>query len=115
MTKTFSERTSARIARNAKPRERNVRAELERRVESYGGHVRAMTYIGRVGCPDVLCVFPAGVKTPGRAVWVETKQTSGRLAKHQKDEIALLRSAGQDVQVIVTMAELDAWLPELPF
>jgi hypothetical protein len=102
------ERASARIARNAKPRERNIRTDLDERVASYGGETRAMSYLGRVGCPDVLCLFPM------RVVWVETKMTGGRLAKHQAKEHEALRAAGQEVRVIVTCADLDAWLPELP-
>lgn len=120
--KTFTERMSARIARNSKPRERNIRDDLDERVRSYGGHTRAAAWLGRLGCPDVLCIFPPSplrrdsVPRLGATVWVETKMgRDGRLTKHQKEEIALLRSAGEEVYVITTLAELDAWLPELPF
>jgi hypothetical protein len=107
------ERASARIARNAKPRERNVRDELDKRVAAYGGVTRAMSYLGRVGCPDVLALFPKGVFDSKGAccVWVETKQTSGRVKTLQGKEHKVLQAAGQDVRVIVTRADLDAWLP----
>lgn len=117
--KTFTERMSARIARNAKPRERNIRDDLDARVASYGGETRAAAWLGRLGCPDVVCLFPAVhvlPKSVGQVVWVETKMgKDGKLTKHQAEEIALLRRSGQEVQVITTAAELDAWLPELPF
>lgn len=100
---------SARIAKAARPRERSVRDDLDDRVKAYGGETRAMAYLGRAGCPDVLAVFPLC----GRTVWIETKQTQGRLTQHQKDEHALLRAAGQTVLVVVTRADLDAWLPPL--
>jgi hypothetical protein len=111
---------SARIAKAARPRERSVRDDLDDRVKAYGGETRAMTYLGRAGCPDVLAVFPLCGREwtepnarPGTSVWIETKQTQGRLTQHQKDEHALLRAAGQTVLVVVTRADLDDWLPPL--
>lgn len=111
---------SARIAKAARPRERSVRDDLDDRVKAYGGWTRAMTYLGRAGCPDVLAGFPSPPVGafhkdwhPPTVVWVETKQTQGRLTQHQKDEHALLRAAGQTVLVVVTRADLDAWLPPL--
>ena len=105
--KSLGERTSARIARNAKPRERNIRDLLDERVAQYGGVTRAVSYLGRNGCPDVLCLFFG----PSRVVWVETKKSNGRLSRAQVDEIMLLRQADQDVLVIHTVEELDKWLP----
>ena len=115
--KSLDERTSARIARNAKPRERNIRDLLDERVAQYGGVTRAVSYLGRNGCPDVLCLFPDVLRLLPKgiapAVWVETKRSNGRLSKAQVDEIMLLRQADQDVLVIHTAEELDKWLPPL--
>lgn len=115
--KTSSEKISARVARIAKPRERNVRAELDKRVAEYNGVTRAVAWLGRAGAPDVLCLFGPTLRPRlvipdiRHVVWVETKTTGGELTKHQIEEHALLRYMGQKVLVITTMAELDAWLP----
>lgn len=117
--KTLTERTSARIARNAKPRERNVRRVLDERVKEYDGVTRAVIYLGRKGAPDVQVLFPSdslfAQRFPGRQrnPLVETKKSDGKLSTHQKEEITLLRDAGADVAVVTTLEELDAWLPPL--
>lgn len=119
--KTFSERMSTRIARNAKPRERNIREDLDERVRSYGGETRAVAWVGRVGAPDVLALFPPSklhvrpTAPLGTSAFIETKQTKGKLAKLQAEEHKLLRAAGCEVVVIWNREQLDAWLPELPF
>ena len=105
--KTLTERTSARIARNAKPRERNIRDALDERVKQYGGVTRAVAWLGRTGAPDVLCLFP------GRTVWVETKMTGGRLSVAQKMEHHNLQVAGCEVHVITTLEQLDEWSASL--
>lgn len=110
---------SERIAKAAKPRERDVRAELKKRVESYGGTVNAVKFLDENGAPDVLCQFPSHFLNQtrrARVVWVETKVArDGRLSVHQQTVIARLREAGQEVLVIAKMVELDTWLPELPW
>ena len=105
--KTIAERTSARIARNAKPRERNIRDALDERVKQYGGVTRAVAWLGRTGAPDVLCLMP------GRTVWVETKKSDGKVAFSQKMEHSNLQLAGCEVLVITTLDQLDEWLPPL--
>ena len=117
--KTIAERTSARIARNAKPRERNIRDALDERVKQYGGVTRAVAWLGRIGAPDVLCLFPyssplQGVGAHcGTSTWVETKMTGGRLSVAQKMEHRTLQAAGCDVRVIATLEQLDEWLAPL--
>ena len=118
--KTIAERTSARIARNAKPRERNIRDALDERVKQYGGVTRAVAWLGRTGAPDVLCLFPFGSKfdhmkdgTGNLAIWVETKKSDGHLSKAQKAEHEVLIGALNMVLVITTLEELDTWLPPL--
>jgi hypothetical protein len=111
---------STRIARNARPRESNIREDLDERVRSYGGETRAVAWLGRIGAPDVLCLFPPSTLawrqgTSGRSAFVETKQVKGKLAKLQAEEHELLRRSGCEVVVIWNRAQLDAWLPELPF
>lgn len=106
MAKTIAERTSARIARNAKPRERNIRDALDERVKQYGGVTRAVAWLGRTGAPDVLCLLP------GRTVWVETKMgRDGKLTFSQNLEHSILQLAGCEVLVITTLEELDKAFP----
>lgn len=121
MSKSFGERMSARIARNAKPREHNVRKDLDARVAAYGGVTRALAWLGRKGAPDVMVLFPTDslfARTfPGRhrSPMVETKMAGdGVLSAAQIGEHKILRAAGQPVEVISTAAELDTWLPPLP-
>lgn len=113
---------SAKIAKAAKPRERDIRKYLKDRVESYGGTVNAVKFLDENGAPDVLCTFPASKlrqrATPplGSCVWVETKMgKDGKLSKDQVIVIDRLRNANQTVLVLTTINEVDAWLPELPF
>ena len=87
--------------------ERDIRKLLKARVESYGGHIRAVAWIGRAHAPDVLCLFPS----EERHVFVETKFSEGAPREGQLREHERLRAAGCEVVVICSMAELDEWLP----
>lgn len=113
---------AAKIAKKAKPRERDIRKHLKARVESYGGTVNAVKFLDENGAPDVLCQFPPSklrlrpTAPLGSCVWVETKMgKDGKLSEDQEIVIDRLRSAGQIVLVLTTFGEVDAWLPELPF
>jgi hypothetical protein len=105
--------------------ERDIRAELKKRVEAYGGEVRAVSWLGRKHAPDVLCLFPANSKyasfhrlsfDAGHSLhpFVETKAPGGEPNEGQEREHVRMRSAGCNVYVISTWKQLDEWLPELP-
>jgi hypothetical protein len=100
--------------------ERDIRAELKRRVEALGGEQRAVAYLGRAHCPDVLVLAPLGSLLAaylvgghtGAHVMVETKAPDGKPNDGQLREHVRLRAAGFVVLVISTWSQLDAWIPE---
>lgn len=89
--------------------ERDIRKALKARVESYGGEVRAVAWLGRRNAPDVLCMFPWFTKP--ESTFVEAKAPSGEPTDAQTREHERLRDAGFPVVVISTLEQLDAWLP----
>ena len=90
-------------------KERDIRKALKKRVEDYGGEVRALKWLGRSHAPDVICIFGNGA---GRyIVWVETKAPGGRPRPGQLREHERLQDAGALVKVISTLEQLDDWLP----
>lgn len=107
--------------------ERDIRKALKERVEAYGGEVRAVSWLGRRGAPDVLCLFPEGSKydhfLKGASIvggdwekfhpFVETKAPGGKPEPHQAREHERMRACGCVVRVISTLEQLDAWLPPL--
>lgn len=88
--------------------ERDIRKALKARVESYGGEIRAVAWIGRAGAPDVLALFNNGVHE-----FIETKAPGGHPTEAQAREHARMRAAGCIVRVISTMSQLEAWLPAI--
>lgn len=88
--------------------ERDIRSVLKDRVQSYGGEIRAVSWLGRRGAPDVLVLFNNGTHE-----FVETKAPGGVPEPHQAREHARLRAAGCTVRVVSTMSQLEAWLPKL--
>lgn len=94
-------------------RERDIRKALKARVESYGGEIRAVSWLGRRNAPDVLCGFPCGPCHGGVSVFVETKRPGKDATEAQAREHERMRSWGCIVLVITTIEELDAWLPPL--
>lgn len=107
--------TRKRKAKTVK--EGDIRAALKARVESYGGEIRAVSWLGRHSAPDVLCLFPAGSlaarRAPGVHVFVETKRPGKDATAAQAREHERLRAAGCVVVMVRTLAELDEWLPVL--
>lgn len=104
--------------------ERDIRKELKKRVEEYGGEVRALAWLGRRNAPDVLCLFPPNSVGAQRIQWlrqpwdvegqhplVETKAPGGRPTAAQAREHERLRAAGCVVKVISTIGQLNTWLP----
>lgn len=87
--------------------ERDIRKALKTRVEALGGEVRAIGYLGRSHCPDVLCLFPGF----GKHFMVETKAPGGTPRAGQDREHKRLRAAGIRVILISTLEELDRLLP----
>jgi hypothetical protein len=102
--------------------ERDIRKALKARVESYGGEIRAVAWLGRRNAPDVLCLFPhaspaAFLHRPkdysGFNVWVEAKAPGGKATLAQVREHHRMFAAACTVLVISTLDQLDEWLPPL--
>ena len=100
--------------------ERDIRKALKKRVEAYGGEIRAVAWLGRAHAPDVLVLFaPKGTEwvepnaRPGTHTFIETKAPDGVPRDGQLREHARMRAAGCVVLVISTLEQLDAWLPPL--
>jgi hypothetical protein len=95
--------------------ERDIRKALKARVESYGGEVRAVAWLGRANAPDVLCLFFKHIEVPNFGTsshpFVETKAPDGEPTDAQAREHDRMRKAGCIVLVISTIEQLDDWLP----
>jgi hypothetical protein len=95
--------------------ERDIRKALKKRVESYGGEIRAVAWLGRRSAPDVLCLFKrlTGLGGGNEAMhpFIETKAPGGEPTDAQAREHDRLRAAGCVVLVISTIEQLDEWLP----
>ncbi len=103
--------------------EGKLREKLKKRVEAYGGEIRAVAWLGRRYAPDVLCLFPLGkvpcvpmhnfLDTECFHPFIETKAPGGKPTVGQAREHERMRAAGCVVLVISTEAQLDEWLPPL--
>ena len=109
-------------------KEGDIRAALKARVESYGGEIRAVSWLGRHSAPDVLALLPftidwqhtfsGGMKFKprlgqGSHTFVETKRPGKDATAAQAREHERMRASGCVVVMVRNMAELDAWLPVL--
>lgn len=96
-------------------RERDIEADLVKRVKALGGEVRKVQWIGRRGAPDRLVMLPPRpardlsspaapyAYDPGRApaaVWVELKAPGKQPTVQQLREHDRMRRMGQRVEVI---------------
>ena len=88
--------------------ERSVEAGLRRKVEKRGGLCLKFTSPGCSGVPDRILITG-----DGRVVFVELKQTKGRLSAIQEYQIARMRAAGCDVRVVHGRKEVDAMLEDI--
>lgn len=105
--------------------ERDIRKLLKQRVEAYSGEVRAVSWLGRSGAPDVMVLWVKGVppvadhqkrRYEDGAVhhpFIETKAPKGKPTAAQSREHKRMQAAGCDVLVISTLEQLDEWLPAL--
>jgi hypothetical protein len=93
--------------------EGKIRKYLKARVESYGGEVRAVSWLGRRNAPDVLCLFSAStmLSTQYTHPFIETKAPGGEPTAAQAREHERMRAAGCVVLVLSTEQQIDEWLP----
>jgi hypothetical protein len=86
--------------------ERDIRKELKKRVEEYGGEIRAVAWLGRRNAPDVLVLIPGKYHA-----FIECKAPGGKPTKAQTREHDFLRSCGAFVDVVSTIADIDRLWP----
>lgn len=96
-------------------RERDIEDYLVKRVNAMGGEVRKVRWIGRRGAPDRLVMMPAVVTEAGHfadggTVWVELKAPGKVPEPHQVREHERMRKMGQRVEVIDSLAGVEALL-----
>lgn len=111
-------------------RESEIESYLVKRVESLGGEVRKVEWVGRRGAPDRVVMLPYermdtvhnGKLVPARpcTIWVELKNPEtvltfprGEREEAQAREHARMRRAGQHVEVIGTIEGVDKLLEGL--
>lgn len=88
---------------------------LENKVESYlhigvieaGGETRKVEWVGRKHAPD------RRVMHPKRRCWVELKRPGAKARPGQLREHDRMRAMGEDVVVLSTLEEVDAFLETL--
>ena len=74
-------------------------------VKAIGGKAYKLISPGSNGIPDRLVCLPGG-----RVIFVELKSPSGELSKQQKHRIAELLRMGQQVYVLYSVADVNAFL-----
>jgi len=85
--------------------EKQVEAYLKKRVESLRGECVKMGTVHRIGFPDRLICLPGG-----RAFFVETKKTGGKLDPAQIIWFNRLRALGMACHVVDSYASIDLLL-----
>lgn len=94
-------------------RERDIEEYLVARVKAMGGEVRKVKWIGRRGAPDRLVLLPfafSGTRAAGTAIWAELKAPGKAAEPHQLREHERMRAMGQRVEVIDSLAGVEALL-----
>lgn len=74
-------------------------------VKAIGGKAYKLISPGSNGIPDRLVCLPGG-----RTIFVELKSPSGELSKQQEHRIAELLRTGQQVYVLYSVADVNAFL-----
>lgn len=88
-------------------RERNIEYYFKKLVESYGGEVRKLQWIGRRGAFDRLAVMPGGC-----VYFVELKAPGEKPDPHQQREIDRFEALGAECWVIDSFEGTDKLLVE---
>ena len=87
--------------------EKHIEDYLAAGVKAAGGEVRKAEWIGRRHCPD------RRVMHPKRRAWVECKRPGSKPRPGQLREHERMRALGEDVVVVSTYDEVDAFLATL--
>ena len=93
-----------------------VEKYLKQRVRLLGGDTRKVAWIGRIGCPDRVVLWPEcvfiGGSCKGRMDWIELKSPKGYVRDTQRREHARFAVAGVKVWVLNSFAAVDAYIQE---
>jgi len=87
--------------------EKQIEDYLSEGVKRMGGEVRKAEWVGRRHCPD------RRVMHVKRCAWVECKRPGAKPRPGQLREHDRMRSLGEDVVVLSTYDEVDAFLETL--
>lgn len=87
--------------------ERSIEAGLREQVIKHGGMFLKFTSPGQVGVPDRI------ILDHGRVIFVELKQTNGRLRPAQEVMIRRMRKQDADVRIVYGPAGARALVKEL--
>ena len=96
-------------------RERDIEKHLVEHVETMGGEIRKVRWVGRRGAPDRLVMLPdrymgnLGARTllPAATIWVELKAPGEKPEPHQAREHERMRRMGQRVEVVDSCERVD--------
>lgn len=95
-------------------RESYIEQYLVDQVKALGGEVRKVKWIGRRGAPDRVVMMPGCVRFGGddyrTPIWVELKAPGEKAKPHQTREHDRMRAMGQRVEIIDSIAGVDALL-----
>ena len=79
--------------------ESRLQQRIAKKLTAEGWLVRKVSYEGRRGCPDLICMKDGQVKF----IEVKSPTGKGRLSRFQELEIERIRAAGVEVEVV------DSW------
>ena len=100
-------------------RERDIEAELVKRVKQLGGEIRKVKWVGRDGAPDRVVLLPSKYDEPGlyfktQPIWVELKRPGGAATfpanaheRKQAREHVRMRRMGQRVEVVDSFERIE--------
>jgi Holliday junction resolvase len=85
--------------------ESRLQQRIVKKLSAVGWLVRKVSYEGRRGCPDLICM------RGGEVVFIEVKHPggTGRLSRYQELEIERIRGAGVEVLVADSLSDIE-WM-----
>ena len=96
-------------------RERDIEAQLVKRVKQLGGEIRKVKWVGRDGAPDRVVMLPLDqVDWCRSTIWVELKAPGGAATfpanaheRKQQREHVRMRRMGQRVEVVDSFERIE--------
>lgn len=98
-------------------RERDIEAELVKRVKALGGEIRKVKWVGRDGAPDRVVMLPRSAEHEcydDHTIWVEVKRPGAAATfpanaheRKQNREHIRMRRMGQRVEVVDSFERIE--------